>query len=130
MAQDFYITRTLPGADFDTTIAKVQGALADQGFGVLCDIDVSATFKQKLDHDFRPYRILGACNPGYAKQALEKNDKIGVLLPCNVIVQKTGDGVEVAAVDPGAMLSPVGDPDLEPLADQVRKHMTEALQSL
>jgi len=130
MSETFYITRSLPGADFDQTIDRVRDALEEQGFGVLTDIDVAATFRKKLDFEFRPYRILGACNPGYAREALETNDKIGALLPCNVIVQTTPDGVEVAAVDPGAMLAPVGDPSLQPLADQVRKQLSDALDAL
>ena len=85
---------------FEEAIARVTDALRKEGFGVLTEIDVSATLKKKLDVDFRPYRILGACNPHFAYQALQAEDKIGTMLPCNVIVQETDDGVEVAAVDP------------------------------
>ncbi|MDX1547693.1 MAG: DUF302 domain-containing protein, partial [Rhodothermales bacterium] len=96
----YYHARTLD-LPFDDAIAHVTEALKEEGFGVLTEIDVQATLKKKLDVDFRPYRILGACNPHFAHQALQAEDKIGTMLPCNVIVQQTGDGrTEVAAVDP------------------------------
>ena len=90
---------------FDDAIERVTARLADAGFGVLTTIDVSATLKKKIDVDFQRYTILGACNPGFAHKALQAEDKIGTMLPCNVIVQETPDGkVEVAAVDPMASM--------------------------
>lgn len=125
----YYIAKTVSG-DFDAVIARVTEALKKEGFGVLTDIDVSATFKKKIDVDFRPYRILGACNPKLAHHALSLEDKIGVMLPCNVIVQKTDKGVEVAAVDPVASLGRVGNPALDEAARTVKAALSRAVESL
>ena len=96
----YYISRTTQG-DFDAVLAKVTQKLKDEGFGVLTEIDVANTLKQKLGVEMKRYRILGACNPGFAHKALSVEDKIGVMLPCNVIVQEKADGsVDVAAIDP------------------------------
>jgi uncharacterized protein (DUF302 family) len=97
----FYIAKTVQGP-FDATVEKVTAALKEEGFGVLTDIDVRSTLKTKLDIDWRPYRILGACNPQLAHRALQSDDKIGVMLPCNVIVQELTNGaVEVATIEIG-----------------------------
>jgi len=125
----YYIARTIRGP-FDEAVARVTEALKQEGFGVLTDIDVSATLKKKLDVDFRPYRILGACNPKMAHGALSVEDKIGVMLPCNVIVQQTDEGVEVAAVDPVASLGRVGNSALEETAETVKAALTRVIQSL
>ncbi|MBI1365079.1 MAG: DUF302 domain-containing protein [Alphaproteobacteria bacterium] len=125
----YYIAKTVSG-DFDAVIARVTEALKKEGFGVLTDIDVSATFKKKIDVDFRSYRILGACNPKLAHHALSLEDKIGVMLPCNVIVQKTDKGVEVAAVDPVASLGRVGNPALDEAARTVKAALSRAVESL
>ncbi|HOP18880.1 MAG TPA: DUF302 domain-containing protein [Parvularculaceae bacterium] len=125
----YYIAKTLAG-DFDGVIARVVEALKKEGFGVLTEIDVSATLKKKIDVDFRPYRILGACNPKMAHQALSIEDKIGVMLPCNVIVQQTDEGVEVAAVDPEASLGRVGNPALDDAAKTVKAALTRVVESL
>lgn len=125
----YYIARTIRGP-FDEAVARVTEALKLEGFGVLTEIDVSATLKKKLDVDFRPYRILGACNPKMAHGALSVEDKIGVMLPCNVIVQKTDEGVEVAAVDPVASLGRVGNSALEEAAETVKAALTRVIQSL
>lgn len=117
--------------DFDTAIEKVTQALAQEGFGVLTEIDVKATLKKKIDVDFRPYRILGACNPGFAHKALLAEDKIGTMLPCNVIVQATDDGkVEVSAVDPAASMSAVNNPALEGIAGEVRAKLQRVIDSI
>ena len=100
MSGKYYIARTLAGAEFDDAVARTMDALGTEGFGVLSDIDVAATLKKKLGEEMRPYRILGACNPALAHKALSAEDKIGVMLPCNVIVQAVDGGVEVAAVNP------------------------------
>ena len=106
---------------FDEVLSRVTEELKKEGFGVLSDIDVQATLKAKLGIEQRPYRILGACNPPYAHQALEKDPDIGLLLPCNVVVRQDGDGgVTVAFMDPAAVLSLVQRPELEELGAQVR----------
>lgn len=115
----YYLSRIVAG-EFDAVVARVVDALKKEGFGVLTDIDVAATMKSKIGAEFRPYRILGACNPSMAHKALSIEDKIGVMLPCNVIVQATGAGVEVAAVDPVASLGRVGNPALDEAAAAVR----------
>jgi uncharacterized protein (DUF302 family) len=105
---------------FDKAIERVTEELKAEGFGILTDIDVRAILKKKLDVDFRDYRILGACNPSFAYQALQKEDKIGTMLPCNLIVQVNPEGkVEVSAVDPIASMSAVENPELEGVARQV-----------
>jgi uncharacterized protein (DUF302 family) len=106
---------------FDDAIARVTDELKREGFGILTEIDVKATLKKKLNVDFRNYRILGACNPPFAYQALLAEDKIGTMLPCNVIVQEIeGVGVEVVAVDPAASMQAIKNPKLAEIANQVR----------
>jgi uncharacterized protein (DUF302 family) len=125
-----YIARVVE-AGFEETVAKVVEALKQEGFGVLTDIDVSATMKQKLGVDFRKYRILGACNPPLAHKALTAEDKIGVMLPCNVIVQQAGAGkTEVAAIDPRAAMERVGNPALAELAREVAERLGRVLGAL
>lgn len=126
----FYLAKTIQ-APFDAAIDKVTAALKEEGFGVLTDIDVRATLKQKIGVDWRPYRILGACNPPLAHRALQAEDKIGTMLPCNVIVQDVGNGqVEVAAIDPAASMERVGKPELTDLAHTVRTKLQAVLASL
>ena len=125
----YYIARTIQGS-FDDAIVRVTEALKKEGFGILTDIDVSATLKKKIGVDFRPYRILGACNPKMAHGALSVEDKIGVMLPCNVIVQQTEAGVEVAAVDPVASLGRVGNPALDAAAKTVKAALTRVVDDL
>jgi uncharacterized protein (DUF302 family) len=114
--------------EFGAVVARVVEALKKEGFGVLTDIDVAATMKAKLGVDFRPYRILGACNPAIAHKALSIEDKLGVMLPCNVIVQRTGAGVEVAAVDPVASLGRAGNPALDEAAAAVRAALARVIE--
>lgn len=117
--------------DFDTVIAEVTEALKTEGFGVLTEIDVSATLKKKIDVDFRKYRILGACNPSYAHKALMQEDKVGTMLPCNVIVQQLDDGqVEVAAVDPIASMSGINNPALAEIATEVQAKLKKVIDSV
>ena len=125
----FSVAVSAPYAD---AVAKTRAALAKEGFGVITEIDVTATLKEKLGVDFHPYVILGACNPSLAHRALTAERDIGLLLPCNVIVY-TSDrpGVcVVAALDPVAMLGLVGRPEMEPLAYEVRANLERALDSL
>ena len=113
---------------FEKALERVRSALADEGFGVLTEIDVRATLKMKLDVDFRNYIILGACNPPFAYKALQAEDKIGTMLPCNVLVQQISeDEVEIAAIDPVASMQAVDNPELNPLARQVREKLGHAV---
>lgn len=125
------MTRTLPGVGFDATIVAVKEALAGEGFGVLTEIDVKATLKKKLDVDFQPYVILGACNPPLAHEALRGEPGVGLLLPCNVVVTESGDGkVVVSAMDPVELFKVVGRPEIEPIAAQVREKLERALEAI
>ena len=126
----YYISTSFTGS-FDEGIAAVTAALQEQGFGVLSDIDVSATMKKKLNVDFPQYRILGACNPQFAHRALQEENKIGTLLPCNVVVREQADHtVEIAAVDPVESMSTVENPALESLAAEVRGRIETAISTL
>ena len=127
---NYYLSKTL-ATSFEHAIARVTEELKKEGFGILTEIDVKATLKKKLDADFRPYKILGACNPPFAHQALQVEDKIGVMLPCNVIVQEIADGqVEVAAMDPAGAMQVVENPQLQAIAQQVRAKLETAMDNL
>lgn len=121
---------TLAGVSFEEAIRRVTDALKDEGFGVLTEIDVQATLKKKLDVDFRPYVILGACNPPLAKQALEGEPDIGLLLPCNVVVQQTREGSAVSIADPKAMFALVDNPDVAPIARDAEARLRRVLGAL
>ena len=126
----YYFSKTLD-LPFDDAIDRVTEELKKEGFGVLTDIDVRATMKKKLDVDFRNYRILGACNPPFAHQALLAEDKIGTMLPCNVIVQELAPGVvEVAAIDPVASMAAVDNPQLGAVGMEVRARLQRVVESL
>ena len=117
--------------DFDDVVQRTIEALSKEGFGILSDIDVKATLKKKLDIDFRQYRILGACNPPYAHQALETEIELGLLLPCNVIVYETAERkCRVVAVDPVKNLGIVGNKDLAPVAETIKQKMITVLEAL
>jgi uncharacterized protein (DUF302 family) len=123
----YYLSRTV-GAGFDEVVQRVTAALKEEGFGVLTDIDIQATLKAKLGANMPPYRILGACNPSFAHQALQVEDKLGVLLPCNVIVRDAGGGqVEIAAIDPVASMERAGNPKLVSVAEEVRVRLGRAV---
>lgn len=127
---EYHYTRTL-GLPMDEAETRVTEALADEGFGVLTEIDVQATLKKKLDVDFRAYKILGACNPELAHRALELEDKIGTMLPCNVVLQSAeGGGVEVSAVDPVASMQAVGNDRLVSVAREVRTRLRRAIDNV
>jgi uncharacterized protein (DUF302 family) len=115
---------------FDEAIARVTDELKKEGFGVLTEIDVKETLKKKLNVDFRRYKILGACNPPFAHQALQAEEYIGAMLPCNVIVQEKGSGVEVAAVDPVASMAGVKNDKLAGIAEQVRKKLENVITNI
>jgi uncharacterized protein (DUF302 family) len=126
----YYFSKTL-GTSFDKAVDRVTDELKKEGFGVLTDIDVKATLKKKLDVDFKKYRILGACNPPFAHQALNAEDKIGTMLPCNVIVQEHAPGkVEVAAIDPVASMQAIDNPKLRDVAEQVQSKLKKVIDSL
>ena len=116
--------------DLEAAIEHVTAALKEAGFGVLTDIDVSATLKKKIDVDFRPYRILGACNPRFAHQALQAEPVIGAMLPCNVVVQQTDDGVMVSAIDPIASMQAIENPALGEVAGQVQEMLRKVVEGL
>ncbi|MEO6705048.1 MAG: DUF302 domain-containing protein [Ginsengibacter sp.] len=126
----YYFSKIL-NVDFDTAIDRVTGELKKEGFGVLTQIDVQDTLKKKLDVDFRKYKILGACNPHFAHEALLAEPNIGTMLPCNVIVQEGKDGkVEVSAVDPVASMMSVKNEKLGKVADEVRKKLKNVMENL
>lgn len=126
----YYIEKTIQ-ADFETAIEKVTEALKTEGFGVLTEIDIHDKLKEKLDVDFHKYKILGACNPPLAYQALQKEDKIGTMLPCNVILQQKEEGqVEVAAVDPIASMQAVQNDELGDMAKSVRTKLQRVIDLL
>jgi len=126
----YYFSKIL-NVSFDETISKAIEELKKEGFGVLADIDVQATLKKKLDVNFRKYRILGACNPQFAYQALQAEDKIGTMLPCNVIVQEYAEGkIEVAAIDPVASMMAIENPGLREVAEKVQMKLKKVIDSL
>lgn len=130
MSNDYGFRTTIPMAYADA-LPRVTEALKAEGFGVLTEIDVKATLKQKLDVDSRPYLILGACNPHLAYQALQVEPELGLLLPCNVIVYDNGDGSStVSVVDPIQMLGVVDNPALQPIADQANERLRRVLEHL
>ncbi len=127
----YYITTTLKNTTFKDAIEKTTAALKLEGFGVLTEIDLKATLKKKLDADFYNYTILGACNPQMAYQALQAENKIGTMLPCNVIVQEREPGIiEVSAVDPAASMMAVENNSLADIAKDVQKRLTKVIKSL
>ena len=127
----YYYSRELKNISFEEAIEKVTDTLKNEGFGVLTEIDVRETLKKKIDVDFRPYRILGACNPHFAHKALTAEDKIGTMLPCNVIVQQIDhDVVEIAAINPMASMMAVKNDSLEEIAQEVNHKLISALDNV
>ena len=125
----YYFSKTID-LDFEGAIIKVTEELKKEGFGILTDIDVKATLKKKLDVDFHKYRILGACNPPFAYQALQAEDKIGTMLPCNVIVQERDGKTEVSAIDPLASMQAVKNEALSGIAEEVRQKLRAVIEKL
>jgi len=116
---------------FNDAIARVIAELQNEGFGVLTEIDVAGTLKKKLDHDIPPYRILGACNPAFAKRALAAEPSIGLLLPCNVVVRQDATGaVQVEFLDPGMMGELTANPEVGPIGKEVREKLQRVMRAL
>lgn len=127
----YHFSTKLNNVSFDEAIIRVTAELKKEGFGILTQIDVKETLKAKIDVDFRRYKILGACNPGFAHKALRTEDKIGVFLPCNVVVQEHESGeIEVSAVDPVSSMISVGNNDLECIAGEIQKKMIRVIEAL
>jgi uncharacterized protein (DUF302 family) len=126
----YYFGKTLE-MEFEEAVNRVIEQLKKEGFGILTDIDVKATLKKKLDVEFNKYRILGACNPPFAYQALQAEDKIGTMLPCNVIVQENAAGnVEVSAIDPIASMQAIKNPELQGIAEEVQAKLKRVIGNL
>ena len=126
----YYIARTME-VSLEDALPRVEEALKAEGFGIISHIDIKDTLKKKIDVDFRPYRILGACNPTLAYEALQLEDKVGAMLPCNVVVQQTGPAQsEVAAVDPVASMQAIENPALHEAARKVREKLARVIASL
>jgi len=127
---EYYFSKTITGT-FDNAVQKVTDALKTEGFGILTEIDIKATLKKKLDVEFYNYKILGACNPPYAFKALLAEDKIGTMLPCNVIIQEKVEGqVEVSAVDPAASMLSIENDDLREIATEIRVKLQNVIAQL
>ncbi|MEQ9434666.1 DUF302 domain-containing protein [Hyphomonas sp.] len=126
----YTINRIVSGASFDAVDQRTRQALADRGFGVLTEIDVKATMKKKLDAEMPPYRILGACNPQMAYQAIQIEPRVGAMLPCNVIIRQVDDAVEVSAVDPVASMQAIGNDELKRVAGDVRDLLAAAIAAI
>jgi uncharacterized protein (DUF302 family) len=127
----YYFSKVLKGKGFDEAIELVTAGLKTEGFGILSEIDVSETLKNRIGVDFRKYKILGACNPHFAHKALTAEDKVGVFLPCNVVVQEHENGlVEVTAVDPVASMMSIENPALTPLAGEVKQKLKRVIDAL
>jgi uncharacterized protein (DUF302 family) len=128
---EFFIAKKFKNADFSEMDAKVREELKKEGFGVITEIDIKKTLKEKIDVDFRNYTIIGACNPAFAYKALQAEDKIGILLPCNVVIQETKNGeIEVLAFDPASVMMTMESPELDDLSTEVREKLTKVLDSL
>ncbi|MGI9532420.1 DUF302 domain-containing protein [Lutimonas sp.] len=127
----YYISKTLKNTSFEEGIEKITAALQTEGFGILTEIDLKATLKKKLDVDFYNYKILGACNPGFAYKALQSENKIGTMLPCNVIVQERNKGdIEISAVDPMASMQAVENNNLGQLAKEVKTKLENCIKAI
>lgn len=122
--------RTITDSDFEQVDSRVRAALAEKGFGILTEIDVKATMKKKLDAEMPPYRILGACNPDMAYQAIRIEPRVGAMLPCNVILRQVGEAVEVSAIDPVASMQAIDNDELIRVAGEVRDLLAAAIAAI
>jgi uncharacterized protein (DUF302 family) len=127
---DYTINRLIADADIEAVDARTRAALADKGFGILTEIDVKATMKKKLDVEMPSYRILGACNPKMAHEAIGIEPRVGAMLPCNVILREVDGGVEVSAIDPVASMQAIDNADLHAVAGQVRDLLKKAVEAI
>jgi uncharacterized protein (DUF302 family) len=126
-----YYFRKVTGSTFENALEKVASELKKEGFGILTEIDVQETLRKKLNVDFRKYKILGACNPPYAYRALQADDKIGTMLPCNVVVQENPDGaIEIAAIDPVASMQAVDNAQLADVAREIQGKLKRVVENL
>lgn len=126
----YTIDRTFTGAGFDEIDARTRKALADNGFGVLTEIDVQAVMKQKIGAEMSGYRILGACNPNMAHQAIQIEPRVGAMLPCNVIIRELDSAIQVSAVDPVASMSAIENSELHAVAGEVRDLLATAIAAI
>ena len=126
----YTIDQVIKDVDFEDVDRRARQALTDHGFGVLTEIDVKATMKKKLDKDMQAYRILGACNPGMAWEAIGVEPRVGAMLPCNVILREVSEGIEVSAVDPLASMSAIDNDELKQGAGKVRDMLSEVVESI
>ena len=125
-----YYFSTRIRCSFDEAVDRARRALADEGFGIISEIDLSKTFREKIGVEFRPYKILGACNPSLAHEALQLEDKVGAMLPCNVVVQSLDEGIEVAAIDPVASMQAIANPRLLEKASLVAGKLERAIEAI
>ena len=130
IAKDYTINRLITGASFDAVNTRTRKALVDSGFGILTEIDVAATMQKKLGVEMSAYRILGACNPKMAHQAIGLEPRVGAMLPCNVILRAVDGGVEVSAIDPTASMAAIDNPALHAVAGQVRDLLAGAVAAI
>jgi len=127
----YFQAKKITGQSFAAIRTKTEAALKEEGFGILTEIDIQSVMKKKLDKDYKPYLILGACNPVFADKVLQAEPNIGALLPCNVTIRETETGeVEVAIMDPSEAMAAVQNPEIEPLADEVREKLMRALKAI
>jgi uncharacterized protein (DUF302 family) len=127
----YFIAKNITDQSFDAIRQKTEEALKSEGFGILTEIDIQTTMKKKLDKEYKPYLILGACNPVFADKVLQSEPNIGALLPCNVTIRETDTGaIEVAIMDPSAAMAAVDNPAIEPLASEVKEKLIRALESI
>jgi uncharacterized protein (DUF302 family) len=126
----YTVDRIISDASFDEVDQRARAALMDKGFGVLTEIDVKATMKKKIDADMEDYRILGACNPKLAYQAIGLEPRVGAMLPCNLVLRKVDEGIEVCAVDPVASMQAIGNEELKAVAVKVRGLLAEVIEAI
>lgn len=123
----YYISKQIRDTSFEKTLEQTVAGLKEEGFGILTEIDMQATLKAKLGVDRKPYRILGACNPSFANQALKIENKVGLMLPCNVVVQELDDAIEVSVIDPVAAMSPIANETLSGIAAVVESKLKKVI---
>ncbi len=125
----YYISKTV-SLDFESATQKITDELKKEGFGIVSQLDTHKVFKEKLNTDFRPYRILGACNPSFALQSINSEEKIGVLLPCNILIQEKDGKTEIAIIDSAAMTENLNNPDMAEISKKISKKLKNALSNV